>query len=79
MSDPVGMMAGVSVLPVTTPPTYVDRLLGELEAIHARYLEVLQASAIHYADPNRPGSGVVILAPQWGWAASDPALEAART
>lgn len=71
-------MARVSALPVTRPPAYADRLLDELEAIRVRYLEVLQASAIHYADPNRPGSGVVILAPKWRWAVSDPALEAAR-
>jgi len=64
---------------VTTPPTYLERLLGELDTIRGRYLEVLAASAIRNVDPNRPGSGVVHYgAPKWGWVASEPALEASR-
>ncbi|MFZ0158953.1 MAG: PIN domain-containing protein [Kineosporiaceae bacterium] len=64
---------------MTTPPTYLERLLGELDAIQAHYLEVLAASAIRNVDPNRPGSGVVHFgAPKWGWVASGPALEASR-
>ncbi len=64
----------------TTPSTYLDRLLAELEEIHASYVEVLAGSAIINIDPNRrPGTGAVFIGfPKWGWAASDAALERAR-
>lgn len=72
-------MGRVPAPSVTIPPTYIDRLLSELDAIHARYLEVLAASAIHNVDPNRPGSGMVFIgAAKWGWAPSTPAVEASR-
>jgi hypothetical protein len=72
-------MGRVPTPSVTTPPTYLDRLLGELDAIEARYLELLAASGINNIDPNRPGSGVVFIgAAKWGWAASDTTLEASR-
>jgi hypothetical protein len=64
----------------TTPSTYLDRLLAELEGIRTSYAEVLAGSAIINIDPNRhPGTGALFIGfPKWGWAASDAALESAR-
>jgi rRNA-processing protein FCF1 len=62
------------------PPTYVERLLADLDDIHTEYGKILSMSAIDNIDPNRHGNRhmVAIGFPIWGWAASDPTLEAAR-
>jgi len=54
--------------------------MSELDDIHSEYAKILAASAIVNIDPNRHGDWdvVVINAPEWGWAESDAALEAAR-
>jgi rRNA-processing protein FCF1 len=64
----------------TRPPTYLDRLLSELDDIHTGYAEILSASTIVNIDPNRHGSRSIVVfgAPAWGWANSDAALEASR-
>lgn len=66
--------------PTTKPPTYLDRLLTDLDDIHAGYNDILSASAIINIDPNRnASSGMVFLgSATWGWAKSDAALEASR-
>jgi rRNA-processing protein FCF1 len=62
------------------PPTYVERLLADLDDIHAEYGKILAMSAIVNIDPNRRGNrGIVAIGfPKWGWADSNPLLEAAR-
>jgi hypothetical protein len=64
----------------TKPSTYLDRLLMELDEIHTSYTKVLAASAIVNVDPNRHGSRHMVFVgyPTWGWATSDPAMEASR-
>jgi hypothetical protein len=61
-------------------PTYVERLLADLDAIHTEYGKILADSAIINIDPNRRASGraVFIGYPKWGWAKSDAALETSR-
>jgi PIN domain len=56
------------------PPSYLARLLAELDEIHAGYAKVLSASAIRNIDP---GPGVIGF-PSWGWADSDAGLESSR-
>jgi PIN domain len=56
------------------PPSYVARLLAELDEIHADYAKVLSASAIRNIDPGRGFVGF----PSWGWAESDAGLETSR-
>jgi hypothetical protein len=56
------------------PPSYLTRLLAELDEIHAGYAKVLSASAIRNIDP---GVGYVGF-PSWGWAESDAGLETSR-
>ena len=58
----------------TRPPSYLTRLLAELDQIHAGYAEVLSASAIRNIDP---GAGFIGF-PSWGWADSSARLEASR-
>jgi PIN domain len=58
----------------TRPPSYLNRLLAELDEIHAGYAEVLAASAILNIDPGRGFVGF----PIWGWAESSDDLEASR-
>jgi rRNA-processing protein FCF1 len=58
----------------TRPPSYLTRLLAELDEIHADYASVLSASAIRNIDPG-PGA---IGFPSWGWAESSAELEASR-
>lgn len=61
------------------PPSYLDRLLTELDAIAASYQDVIGRSTIEYVNPNRPGSRIVfVAAADYGWAKSDEALKAAR-
>ncbi len=62
------------------PPTYLDRLRSDLEAIEADFLQILAESEIRNIDPNRRGGGGVIFmgAAQWGWVPSGPELEARR-
>ncbi|MEV6867457.1 PIN domain-containing protein [Streptosporangium subroseum] len=66
--------------PTTKPPTYLDRLLADLDEIHASYNDILSASAIINIDPNRNASSDVFFvgAAEWGWATSDAVLEASR-
>ena len=56
------------------PPSYLTRLLAELDQISAGYAEVLSASAICNIDP---GPGFIGF-PSWGWAESSAGLEASR-
>lgn len=66
---------------MTTPrqQTYLEKLLSELAAIESSYGEILDASHIQNIDPNRRGSGMAFIGfASWGWAASNPELEAAR-
>jgi hypothetical protein len=58
----------------TRPPSYLARLLAELDEIHAGYAEVISASAIRNIDP---GPGFVGFH-KWGWAESSADLEASR-
>jgi hypothetical protein len=58
----------------TRPPSYLTRLLAELDEIHVSYAKVLSASAIRNIDP---GPGFIGF-PSWGWAKSDAELEASR-
>jgi hypothetical protein len=61
------------------PPSYIARLLAELDKISAGYSRVLSASAIRNIDPNRgSSSGIFIGFPSWGWTDSDAELEALR-
>jgi rRNA-processing protein FCF1 len=64
----------------TKPPTYLDRLMAELDDIHTSYTKVLDASTIVNVDPNRhAGGGAVFIGfVEWHWAPSDPALEGSR-
>src|SRR5216683_6284876 len=58
----------------TRPPSYLTRLLAELDQIHADYAELLSASAIRNIDPGPRFIGF----PSWGWADSSAGLEASR-
>ena len=59
--------------------SYLDTLLGELDEIEREFVEVLQRSEIRYVNPNHPGSRVVVVAAaDFGWAPSEPDLEARR-
>lgn len=63
----------------TRPPSYLARLLAELDEIGAGYAKVLSASAIRRTDLNRLGSDVVFVGyPSRSWAESDARLETAR-
>lgn len=65
----------------TKPLTYVDRLLTELDEIHADYVGILAASTVINIDPNRRrgGRGVVFGGfATWGWGKSQASLEASR-
>lgn len=63
----------------TPPPTYLERLRTELDALRRTYKEILTDSQIHNVDPNRSGSAIFFVgAVQWDWAASDGALEQKR-
>jgi hypothetical protein len=59
--------------------TYVENLLGELDAIEASYTNILASSSIRNVDPNRRGSRIIHVGfAKWSWAPSDNELEAAR-
>lgn len=60
------------------PPSYLARLLAELDEISAGYAGVLSASAVRNIDRSGRGSGIVFYGASRGWAESDPGLEAAR-
>lgn len=64
----------------TAPPSYLARLLAELDAIEQQYLAVLDQSSIRNVDPNRSGSSGILYVgvSRWGWVASAPVLEAQR-
>ena len=63
----------------TKPPSYLARLLAELDEIHAGYAKVLSESVIRNIDPNRGSSGAGFIGfPSWGWADSSAGLEASR-
>jgi cell division protein ZapA (FtsZ GTPase activity inhibitor) len=66
----------------TKPPSYLARLLAELDEMHAGYAEVLSESSIRNTDPNQRGYGAYGVAflgfPSWGWADSSAGLEASR-
>jgi hypothetical protein len=59
--------------------TYAERLVAELDAIAATYVEILADSGIKYVNPNLHDSDVFFAgAADWGWVDSDDKLEAAR-
>lgn len=60
--------------------TYAGNLLAEFDGIAASYSDVIAHSTIEYVNPNRTGSrGIIFVgAADWGWAASNSDLEAAR-
>lgn len=61
------------------PPTYLDRLSEDLDLIEADFLAILAESQIRNIDPNRRSDGIVYFgAAKWGWAPSNPELEARR-
>ncbi|HEY1155582.1 MAG TPA: hypothetical protein VGE95_04735, partial [Arthrobacter sp.] len=61
------------------PPTYTQRLLGQMALLENDYVAVLEASQIQYVNPNRRDSGIFLIgAHDWGWAPSGPELEAQR-
>ncbi len=61
------------------PPTYSDRLLEQLAAIEEDFVTVLEASTIHYVNPNRRGRMTYTLgAADWGWGPSTPEVERRR-
>ncbi len=63
----------------SAPESYARRLLAELSDIHAAFAEILSASEIVNVDPNRRGSGILVIGhATWGWAPSPYALEAGR-
>jgi hypothetical protein len=66
--------------PTVRPPTYVERLLAELDSIHEQYGNILAESAIVNVDLNHGGGGgfVFVGFPKWGWAKSHAALETSR-
>lgn len=58
----------------TRPPSYLARLLAELDEIHAGYAKVLSASAIRHIEHG----GGHVGRPWPAWAESDAGLEASR-
>ncbi|WP_327411188.1 PIN domain-containing protein (plasmid) [Streptomyces sp. NBC_01281] len=61
------------------PPTYIDRLLADLDLIETDFVAILADSQIQNVDPNRRASGYVFVgAAKWGWVPSSPELEARR-
>lgn len=59
--------------------SFADGLRERLDQLEVRFQAVLDRSAIHNIDPNRPGSGLVFIgAPKWGWV-KDESLVADRT
>ncbi|WP_030619310.1 PIN domain-containing protein [Streptomyces fulvoviolaceus] len=61
------------------PPTYLDRLSGDLDLIEADFLAILADSQIRNVDPNRRSDGIVYIgAAKWGWVPSTPVLESRR-
>jgi hypothetical protein len=63
----------------TRPPSYLARLLAELDEIGVGYAKVLSASSIRSTDLNRRSSAVAFVGyPSRSWAESDVGLEAAR-
>jgi hypothetical protein len=74
MRDDGGMAATRS-----TPPSYADALVLELDAIETEYASVLDRSDVLNLDLNRQGSGMVFIGyPSWGWTSSDALGETAR-
>jgi hypothetical protein len=64
---------------VPTPPSYVDRLVKELNQIETEMLGVVRDSTVINTDPNRYGDGIFFVGhADWGWGPSDAAHEAAR-
>ncbi|MFH8395749.1 PIN domain-containing protein [Streptomyces sp. NPDC018036] len=60
-------------------PTYIDRLLADLDLIETDFLAILADSQIQNVDPNRWASNAVYIgAAKWGWVPSSPELEARR-
>ncbi|WP_446666610.1 PIN domain-containing protein [Flexivirga sp. B27] len=61
------------------PPSYLDALIAELDAIERDMIALLKQSEIRYVNPNANGSGIYFVgAADFGWGASDPGLEAER-
>jgi hypothetical protein len=63
------------------PPSYLSRMLAELDLLEQDYADVLRRSTILNIDPNRRGGGGGVFFagfPIYGWGPSDPALEAGR-
>ncbi|MEU6112947.1 hypothetical protein ABZ840_00015 [Streptomyces sp. NPDC047117] len=61
------------------PPSYVQRLIEELDAWESDYVAVLNDSEIQYVNPNGPYDSVYTVgAADRGWRPSSPALEVRR-
>ena len=59
--------------------SFARRLMASLDDLEARYLDLLDRSAIRNVDPNRRGSGIVFVgASKWGWS-PDAGLTGERT
>jgi rRNA-processing protein FCF1 len=78
--DPVAEARCETVfMPMAVPTSYWDRLLDEVTAVEADYIQIIEASEIQYVNPNRDGDGVFFVgAADWGWGPSDDALTSAR-
>lgn len=60
------------------PPSYLSKMLAELDQIEVDYAGVLRRSTILNIDPNRHGGGIMFLGyTVYAWGPSDAALEVA--
>jgi PIN domain-containing protein len=60
----------------SVPPTYVERLLAELEAFELAYKAVLEGSQVRARQMS--GDGWVVAGHPWAWVDSTPEIEARR-
>lgn len=59
-------------------PSYLSKMLAELDQIESDYVDILRRSTILNIDPNRNGSGMMFFGfPSYAWGPSDAPLEAA--
>lgn len=71
--------ATIRDVPAAPPPSYLERLLTELGAVEADFLELLSRSGIVRSTLNDGNSGMVFIGfPEYNWAASQGQLERDR-